>query len=472
MVSQLTDKDHATGFPWVAACSLYVASFGLQLAFLPARFWDDWMTNFLYTGEETKQYWEEVGFLPIYGFIQSDVLGNFPPAIRLLQLLLHFLGGICFFWILRSLKLPSWFVTIASLTFLVLPINSARVSISMINYAISLFLFLLGWALLTATKGVSGRILSLLTFFVSFSTLTLLPMFLLPALHFSYLKRQQGADRRVVLLTFSGLIALPLLYWFVWRRLNPPVGEDLVAYFTPSASGIIRAGILVGFASVVVFLVYMFRHILNHEYFRFLALALGIFAIAIGASGYVASGRLVDLSEWLLNFVPETSEWNSRHQLLLGIGMSIGFAAIVGRPLSKLRKALLIAAFGTMVLLNMSFMQGYLLDYHKQEQTISALSQHPEILEWETIFVDDEATIFNARGRNFRSYEIQGMIKRAFSSTTQSALGLDVVPNLDCSSELPDGQVSIFTSSGRLRALLTLNPQIRVEVKRNPCSRD
>ena len=51
--------------------------------------------------------------------------------------------------------------------------------------------------------------------------------------------------------------------------------------------------------------------------------SLSLFALALGASAYIASGRLVDISEWMLNFVPRASGWDSRHQLLLGLGIAL-----------------------------------------------------------------------------------------------------------------------------------------------------
>lgn len=460
----------ATRFPLLLGLGLYLTAFGLQLAFLPALFWDDWFTNFLNTGNETRHYWDEVGFLPIYGFIQSEILQNSPVAFRLLQLAIYFLGGILFASILRSLRLPQWFVTTAFLVFLVAPINSARVSISMLNYAISLFLFLAGWALIATVRSRVAILLALPVFFVSFSTLTILPMFLLPAVHVAYRERLRGDSFRVVFAKFTAIICLPVLYWFVWRRVDPPKGEDLVAYFTPSLSGVIRAGLLVGVGGSVLGLTILKQRELGSERLRFVALSLGIFTICLGASGYVASGRLVDISEWMLNFVPEASEWSSRHQLLLGIGVALTFAALTGQPHSKFRKVVLITSLCAMVLLNATFMQTYLLDYRKQKEVVSAMAEHPEILNWQRIYVNDGAMIFNARGRTYRKYEIQGMLKKAFSIESEKAQRIEVTTILDCATASPDGMVSISSTTGRLKALLTLSTGVSLEVKENPCT--
>lgn len=471
MAPQWFDDQGSARFPWLYATLLYITSFGLQLLFLPARFWDDWLTNYLFTGNETKQYWDEVGFLPVYGFIQSDLLQNSPPAFRLLQLAIYFGSGISFFHILKSLKIPQWFLTTSCLIFLVLPINSARVSISMINYAISLALFMAGWAFLVNARNRLIALFAIPIFFVSFSTLTLIPFFFLPIAHLVYLHhRDHRHFQRMDRLWFAILLFFPFGYWFVWRRIKPPVGDDLITYFTPSFSGAVRASLLLGLSLILLVIVVTTADKLRNEFFRILMITIGIVSVALGASGYLASGRLVDLTEWMLNFVPETSEWNSRHQLLLGVGISVIVAAGIGQPVTYLKKSIFITLLVCMVSLNLTFMQGYLLDYKKQEHVIEALSDHPELLSQDKFYVTDKALIFNARGRNYRSYEIQGMLMQALSASAQQVSEIEIATASTCTTEFgSDVLVVIETFSGRLRALLTLDPAISVTITRGFC---
>ncbi len=141
--------------------------------------------------------------------------------------------------------------------------------------------------------------------------------------------------------------------------------------------------------------------------------SLSFLFLAFGAAAYIASGRLVDISEWMLNFVPRASDWDSRHQLLLGLGMSLFMSTFLMTIDKKRRTRVFVGFVALCVVLNFSMMQGYYFDALKQKEAVSLLSNIEEISEWKSVLVADEADVYNARNRGIRSYEWEQMIIKA-----------------------------------------------------------
>jgi hypothetical protein len=141
--------------------------------------------------------------------------------------------------------------------------------------------------------------------------------------------------------------------------------------------------------------------------------SLSLLILAFGAAAYIASGRLVDVSEWILNFVPRASDWESRHQLLLGIGISL-FVSTLMICINDKRRPKVFAGIVTLcVMLNFSMMQGYYFDALKQKEFVSLMSNIEDISDWKSVVIADKANVYNARNRDIRSYEWEQMIIKA-----------------------------------------------------------
>jgi len=70
-------------------------------------------------------------------------------------------------------------------------------------------------------------------------------------------------------------------------------------------------------------------------------------------------------------------------------------------------------------------MHSYYLDSLKGEQVITALQNSNELENARFIMFDDQTTgRFNARGRNYRSYEWDGILAKAFGNDLKSAVYL------------------------------------------------
>ena len=448
-------------FPWRIAFFLYVSSYGLVVFFLRAYFWDDWLVNYQMSATEAKTYWEtQLGFFSLNRFIEVDLLHRNPTAFHLLTLIIFFLIPVVVFYILKYLPIIN-FKQRVYLVFilLVLPINSARFSMSTFRLSYSYLLFLVAWLVLVEKRTSRWRYLSLPLFLISFLAQSLIPFFLLPCMHVVYLGYlKHGKIHLRFVLNSCLLFLLAPAYLVCGWVLDPPEG-DRVAYFTPSILGIIRALFVLGLVTVLV--VYSVSR--NYSQKRVWGsqnnLALALFATVLGPSAYLAAGRLVYISEWELNFVPLRSDWEPGHQHLQGLGISLLISTLIISLNIEVQKVTLVAVLGLCVVLNLSMMQGYFLDSLKQQQIILQIADLDTANTWNSVTVVDEATVFNARGRGIRSYEWEAMIQSATGNDrvlVSTSLPVCSVGQKQYVSEL----LIVGSGTGRFNATLKRDPGI------------
>jgi len=458
-----------TRFPWRVGGTLYIASFGLQLVFLQAYFWDDWAVYASRSKNETNDFFSSVGFGPLHGIVQVDLLHRSPTLFHLLSFLIYFLCGVLVFKILRSIAyLSAQQSRMITLFFLVLPINSARVAMIVFNYSYSLLLFLFGWYLLACHKAKLVRLTSTLFFLASFSTLSLLPFFFLPVAHLYSQLRKRSVDRRAIFTCFTFAMLAPL-YWYLSRTVFAPASTARLSYLTPTFAGICRAIILMTPLFIGVAWSLLHKSGANED-FRKQILWFGAFATGCGASAYITSGRLVDLSEWMLNFVPRGSDWDSRHQLLLGLGLSVVIVGLFGPLNTAFKRSAATVCLLLCVSLNLLFMQSYYLDSLKQNEALHLFKDSSEIRASEVVMVDDQATVFNARGRGVRSYEWEGMLRSLFGNDNKKVIYSTFIECDNDGAIIPDTRITLSATNGRLRSLLTGNIGLQISVEKiQPC---
>jgi hypothetical protein len=415
-ISKILEKGvESDRFPWKIGILLYTISYGFIFGFLDAYFWDDWYVNFKMTSAEAHQYWKDnLGFFPTNRFIEISLLDRNPVLFHLLTFVIFLLIPVVAFSIAKCFKLISreqrFYLAII---LLVLPINSARVSMACFRLSYSLLIFLVAWLVLVHPRTSRFKYLATPLFAFSFLTQSLIPFFVLPCLHNLYLgySKDNKQWKAKIFLQTSFLAVAPIYFLTAWV-FSPPV-EERRDYFTPGLSGVVRALVIL-LAVSLVFVWSASRKQKDQEQWRANVLfSLSFLFLAFGAAAYIASGRLVDISEWMLNFVPRASDWDSRHQLLLGLGMSLFMSTFLMTIDKKRRTRVFVGFVALCVVLNFSMMQGYYFDALKQKEAVSLLSNIEEISEWKSVLVADEADVYNARNRGIRSYEWEQMIIKA-----------------------------------------------------------
>jgi hypothetical protein len=452
-------------FPFKLGALLYLVSYGFYFLFFNAYFWDDWLVNYRLSEVEASQFWkDQLGFFPTNRFVEINLLQRNPVAFHALTLVIFFLIPVVFFRISRSISFVSqkqrFYI---ALLLLVLPINSARVSMACFRLSYSLLLFLVAWLILVDTKTNKIKYLSIPLFLLSFLAQSLIPFFLLPCAHSTYLAfSKMRTWKHQSVFGSAGLILLPLIYYvFVWK-FDPPSPER-TDYFTPSTSGSLRA-IAIFMVTFIVFVVTRWKSETKQLGWRTQdKLALSAVLFSVGSFAYMASGRLLDISEWMLNFVPSSSGWESRHQLLLGLGFALAIAVVIDSLKVDIQKSVFVILITACVVLNVSTTSGYYLDSLKQKEFITAASEIDGLVKDGSVVIIDHTGWINARGRDIRSYEWKAMLHKA-----TGGLDIEVVDVPEICSE-PDKIVNqtvlvIDAPSGRLRSLL--NRKVNLSILR------
>ena len=459
-------------FPWMWALSVYVISYGLILTFLSSYFWDDWVIYYRKSDHAVEQALRIRGDWPTRAFFESTILGSRPELFKILTLVAYFAAAWLLFHILSTLNfLKNNQVRLITILFLILPINSARVAMVDFAYACSLLLFFWAWFLLVKKSSWYKDFSAVVLFILSFgATASLLVFLLVPCAHRLYLSLSDSSSEgnRAWLSSLTIFLMSPA-FWFLDRQFNSPQGSYLAMY-SLQKSGVVRALILLLIACIVLlWFIKVGSHDLTERY-RNLLISLGIILVIVGAAPYIVAGHLVDVSEWMFNFVPRASDWSSRHQLLLGLGLAVIIVGILGELESRFKRNLATSIIGICVLLNATFMHAYFLDSLKQDQFIDAIKQNTDLSVSKVIMIDDQAERFNARGRFIRYYEWDAMFVSAYGNDTKNTIsGLSYV---DCASDLiPDTLLTITATNGRLKATLLRDIGINVAVTPiSPCS--
>lgn len=442
-------------FPWKLALPLYALSNGFMLLFLKSYFWDDWLVYYSESSDGTIDFFRRIGLSPIDAFFQVEVLGKRPELFRILTIVSFFLAGWCLFHILNTVKiLSAEQIRLITILFLILPINSARVAMMVFVYSSSLFLFYLAWYLLVIKRSLFVQLLSIPLFLLSFDTVALVVFFIVPCAHYLYLRLSAPeSDKRNAYISSVLLASLAPLYWIIDRRFNPPQGTYLVMY-TPQKLGVLRGFLLLIVCAVIIFWFLKTRAKGTFESKRIAIIIIGLTITVVGALPYIVGGHLVDISDWLLAFVPRSSDWDSRHQLLLGLGLSIMITGVIGSIDSTFKRHGVAVLFGLCVVWNITYMHSYYLDGLKQDQVVAALQGSGELRDSRVLMINDLTDRFNARGRQYRSYEWDGILAKAFGDNLHSAIsGKSYV---DCSESLiPDTLLTITARNGRLESTVS-----------------
>jgi hypothetical protein len=334
---------------------------------------------------------------------------------------------------------------------------------SVFRLSYSLLIFLVAWLVLVHPRTSKYKYLSTPLFAFSFLAQSLIPFFVLPCLHHWYLGITQNDEQRKMktLFRFSFLAVAPLYLFIAWV-FDPPVKERQ-EYFTPGLSGVVRAIVIL----VAVSLIFVWSAIRKHkdeDQWRINVLfSLSFFALTLGAAAYIASGRLVDISEWMMNFVPRASDWESRHQLLLGLGIALFVSTLLMTIDRGIRTRVFVGLVGICVVLNLSMMQGYYFDALKQKETVSLLSNIEEISEWNSVLVADEADVYNARNRGIRSYEWEQMIIKA-GGNENVAVVTSIQPCEIGQETEPAVYLLVTPSRGRLAAMVKGEVGINIRI--------
>ena len=115
---------------------------------------------------------------------------------------------------------------------------------------------------------------------------------------------------------------------------------------------------------------------------------------------------------WILNYSPSFSDWSSRHQLLMPLGIAIIATSIILNFKIEGRRILLSLFISIFLILNISNYFSLISDNIKQNQIIDVLKNKIDVKNSDFIIFDDETK--NALDRYYRFYEWLGILKKAY----------------------------------------------------------
>ncbi len=447
------------------AGSLYFVGYGLMLAYLSSYFWDDWYNYFDVSMNDFRRSTGPFsGYNPLRVLFEGYLAENVPSLFRFLIFVFYPVSAI---FLLLILKRATSLLTVECysvfLLFLLIPVNSSRTSMTNFGYAMTHCAFFVGWWLFSGKRRWWTFILSLGFFLISFDTASFLVYMAIPLLHSFF--EHRGAKggfmdwiKRNIIFVLS-----PIAYWFIELDINPTLNSVRATYYTPSLSGVLRGlvvGMLIAFFAGYFVVIRGWRYRTNRGGVQVLV---GLLFTWLGMFPYMALGHFPNLNALLIGFVPGASDWDSRHQLLMPLGLALVIVGVLNFLNPARLWAGVLVVCGLSTVLNLTFSQEYYLDSIKTQRIIEAFRSNPDVREFNMALIDDQALRFNARGRGIRSYEWDYMLRAANPDLEQTT---DVYRYVDCDVMDPDAIIVIQASNGKLETLLTRNPGITVSVQK------
>ena len=400
------DRAGLRGFPWKTAMILYPISWGWL--FIAGKI--DVLNEPLYW-RKTETFRNQ-GFAPWVDFIYTDFFDFVFPYFGGFVFLAHFIVGLCFFTIISSLKfLERSQVKFFIFLVLLAPFNTARVSSMTVVYTCSLLTFVFAWALLIKAESKVVKLLSLILFFISFATHSLIFFYVFPLLHVFLLDQPKSFNAVIIRLKRNLLIFLPPL---LYVSLRAAFWTDVPNYHDVNSEKLLNGFKFLIPIVAIGFIVFFYGQNLR---FRNLpgvrTILIGLFASGFGSLAYLIMGFYqADFSffrTFAITFVGR-SAWLSRHQLLQALGFAlilVGFVQLVSVLSIRLAKFLSVAVIAFCVFFSVCFGFEYVVDSQKQDRIIDALNESLEkrsdLAELRNYVFVDQASLLNARGRPYKS---------------------------------------------------------------------
>lgn len=469
VASRFTPFNSDGDLHWPQTLLLYTLSHGFILAVWNAFFWDDWISYSNGSGGIRQLQSECTRWcIPLRGWAEAQLISVGPWAIRALTFILW---PVVTFFLYQFLKRTTWLSraegSTISLLFLLMPINGARVSLITNYYLCSLTLFALGaWMILSPGRLV--RLISLVPLFWSMFTASLqVFVFVLTAILVVRFMQKLDSLNKTNLLVLVLVTTLP----FMHRYFLPLVFKSMVistdGYNTIRLAFLVRALFFTFMLLVPLFLALLRIRVKKSVPRENILCYIGLALIGLGTFPYLAVGHFANLSDWILPFLPDESDWNSRHQLLQAFGIALvllGIASMFGVR----KRSFIICTLALSVGLNIATYSGYYLDAMKQREFIATVHDMAEQLSGvSAVVILDDSLRFNARGRWIRSYEWTAMLERA----TDFVIEADDGRIQNCEVAAATKMLTITASNGRLKSLLTGRVGISVRASDLPnCS--
>ena len=457
---------------WVTLTAWYLVTNVFHIGLGNARFWDDWYQYANLSELEAIERncpVDKCGKIPFVYIWEKPLLEFGPWTMHLFVILIFAISAFLFHLLLCGIRsISPWQSALATTLFLVLPINGARVSLVTVRASLMMLLLLVAANLLIRNRAkfliCGGLVLSYAAFLPSIRAFAFAVFVVRVA---QDLERVNKITRRTWLVgLLLLLIALLHQFWLTDLRVEIGLAGPETGYNTIKLSFMVRAVLVCGaLATPSVFKLIL--HITQHrrlEGFAPSALAVGLLLLSMATFPYMAVGHFANLSDWIEPFLPDNSDWSSRHQLLQGFGLSIILVALLQHVVPERRHMSAMLAVITSAVFSFSSFANYYVDALKQRDVIEQLRQLDSELEGIEVFrFDDQALDINARGRGIRDYEWQAIVSQALGREVRILEA--TLPVSECFAEPIGKIVEVSKISGRLRTLLLRSRIVQISTR-------
>lgn len=429
---------------------VYTFSF-LFILINPGIFWDDWILYNIDSIDVTEMFKQSGS---IWGSIfHNSLLSTSAPIIfyRLISFFSFLLSAIFLDKILKTIKeiynVDRLYVVIL---FAIFPVNAARIALIDVPYALFHLLFFLAFYLLKKylfNNKIIFRISSLILFFLSFATQSLLFFYLIVLAYLFYTQKFRFVNISKFVINNLDFIILPILFKVIKQTFFHPYGlyegynlltlskiisaiSNTFSAFNISFWQVVTNTISINYLIITLFIsifviklfypVIKLKKVGNNKY-DLIMLLLGIIFLYLGTFPYYAVGAIASNQDWL-----------SRHQLLVPLGAS--FLVYYGIKLillsMKINKSLFhhffyIFIISLFVITNMNTYFDYIKDWYKQEAIINNFKHNEIIQNYTTFLINDKTDFLNANQRKYRFYEYAGMFKYIYGEEKRFAVNKD-----------------------------------------------
>ena len=455
-----TSNKFLVGFPWFTSIVTYTVSW-VWIPMLPsALFWDDWAYVFNRPSSYLNEIFSRTGLPPWRALIDSALLDIGSWTLRWMTFVMFFGAGLFLFEILRKISFLSLIqCQRAVLVFLIFPVNHARIALVMFGYTTSFFLFFLGWMLLVRYSGFISLLSAWICFIWSFMTHSFLFFYVLPVLHFAYLRRRQPSweGRSLKVLTQLALFAgAPILY-LVLRTLKWPPDAEYAWYHTVFFRAVIVATVFLLPFMVSTIGIGLWNRYKKQVPPTVLTAAAGLLAFGVGVFPYISSGNL----DSRMIFYFWELDWTSRHQLLMPLGGSLLVVATINAISEERRRSVFVPLVAAMVIVNAFWGVGAYVDSLKKDELEELLSLERVTDRYSSYVFVDETKRFNFRGSSYREYEFVGHLAKAGVVAVSAVEG-------ECREATDSVEITIKSDKNLMEAFLSGNLGVRLETR--PCN--
>jgi len=426
-LSLFLDRAGLQGFPWVSAIVLYTISWGWLFIVRDSYWADDWW--WFAFSELGKFDLDEFGLAPWWKLIEPlyQVVGA--TGMRILTFASYFLCGIFVFGVASRFRYFSGSNRkFLALFFLILPFNSARVTLMVTHYTVPVLLFFAAWFLLLVFESSFARIVSFLFFFLSFLMHSLVFFYALPMLSLLFVGScRSKKELKAILIRNAHFMVLPLIYYFLRSIFWP----EKVLYHD---FNIQRLG---NSSSVSIFLLLVTASIFYITKKSIKGTAIWVFVFGLTAT-FIAmlpysligayGSRPDEMVRKFSILAIGRSDFYSRHQTLQPLGMSLLIVSaiiVVSRFGSLARRALISSITLVCLVFNLGFGLENVTDFAKQGSIVAELKNHRDSVEISDYEFIDQTYHLNARGRSYRERDWLGLV--GLAEGVDSAKKLKVV---------------------------------------------